>query len=158
ASIRVKLPQTKQTMTRSRRDFLKASAAAAAAASLKPVVAEAAPTAAAETPAAIKAFEKKLQRARPLALNAVKVTGGPLKNAQDLTAKYLLSLNPDSMMAYYRERAGLKKKAEPLVGWDGGDRNLTGHIAGHHLSAVSIFYKVTGDARFKQRADYLVKE
>ena len=147
-------------MTRSRRDFLKASAAAAAAASLTPTLAEAreALPSAPETPAALRAFEKRLQRARPLALGAVKVTGGPLKNAQDLTAKYLLALNPDRMMAYPRERAGLARKAEPLVGWDGNAKNLTGHIAGHHLSAVSIFYKVTGDARFKQRADYLVME
>jgi DUF1680 family protein len=147
-------------MTRSRRDFLKASAAAAAAASLKAseaLAAEATPPAA-ETPAAIRAFEKRLQRARPLPLGAIRVTGGPLKNAQDLTAKYLLALNPDSMMAYPRERAGLKRKAEPYAGWDGNAKNLTGHIAGHHLSAVSIFYRVTGDARFKARADYLVKE
>ena len=37
-------------------------------------------------------------------------------------------------------------------------RQLTGHIAGHHLSAVSLMYAATGDARFKQRADYLVSE
>ncbi|HEV8233423.1 MAG TPA: beta-L-arabinofuranosidase domain-containing protein, partial [Gemmatimonadaceae bacterium] len=44
------------------------------------------------------------------------------------------------------------------AGWDGGGRNLTGHIAGHHLSAVSLMYLSTGDARFKTRADYLVNE
>ena len=53
------------------------------------------------------------------------------------------------MMAYYRMRAGLPKKAEPYAGWDGDGRNLTGHIAGHHLSAVSLMYAATGDARFK---------
>ena len=53
------------------------------------------------------------------------------------------------MLAYYRIRAGLPKKAEPYGGWDGGGRNLTGHIAGHHLSAVSLMYAATGDARFK---------
>ena len=62
------------------------------------------------------------------------------------------------MMAHYRLRAGLPKKAEPYEGWDGGGRNLTGHIAGHHLSGVSLMYRATGDARFKARADYLVKE
>ena len=56
------------------------------------------------------------------------------------------------MMAYYRVRAGLPQKAEPYAGWDGGGRNLTGHIAGHHLSAVSLMYLATGDERFKQRA------
>ena len=96
--------------------------------------------------------------ARPLPLSAVRLTGGPLKRAQDLDAEYLLKLEPDRMLAYYRQRAGLEPKAKPYGGWDGGGRNLTGHIAGHYLSAVSLMWAATGDARFRQRADYLVKE
>jgi DUF1680 family protein len=97
--------------------------------------------------------------ARPLPLSAVRLTGGPLKNAQDLTAKYLLELEPDRMMAGYRKRAGLEPKAEGYGGWDDPDgRQLTGHIAGHYLSAVSLMYAATGDERFRERADYLVKE
>ncbi len=159
----------------SRREFLQRSATAAAAASLAPLatagagVADAAGTAAgtaaaaparaaADDPAAIRAFEKRMLRARPLALGRVTVTGGPLRHAQDLTAAYLLSLDPDRMMAYYRRRAGLPQKAEPYGGWDGDAKNLTGHIAGHHLSAVSIFHAITGDPRFKARAAYLVRE
>ena len=96
--------------------------------------------------------------ARPLPLTAVRLTGGPLKKAQELDAAYLLSLNPDRMLAFYRERAGLAPKADGYTGWDADGRQLTGHIAGHHLSAVSLMYAATGDARFKQRADYLVSE
>src|SRR5438477_50250 len=96
--------------------------------------------------------------ARPLPLSAVRLTGGPLKHAQDLDIDYLLKLEPDRMMAYYRKRAGLEPKAQGYTGWDGDGRNLTGHIAGHYLSAVSLMYAATGDARFKERADYLVKE
>jgi hypothetical protein len=62
------------------------------------------------------------------------------------------------MLAPYRARAGLETKAEPLTGWDGGGRNLTGHIAGHYLSGVSLMYEATGDARMKERADYIVRE
>jgi hypothetical protein len=98
------------------------------------------------------------ERARPLPLSAVRLTGGPLKVAQDLDAKYLLELEPDRMLAYFRLRAGLPKKAEPYGGWDGGGRNLTGHIAGHYLSAVSLMWAATGDARFKARADYIVDQ
>ena len=94
--------------------------------------------------------------ARPLPLTAVRLTGGPLKKAQDLDAAYLLSLEPDRMLAYYRKRAGLPQKADGYTGWDADGRQLTGHIAGHHLSAVSLMYAATGDARFKQRADYIV--
>ena len=96
--------------------------------------------------------------ARPLPLSAVRLTGGPLKRAQDLDAEYLLKLEPDRMLAYYRKQAGLEPKAPGLTGWDGDGRNLTGHIAGHYLSAVSLMYAATGDQRFKARADYIVKE
>ena len=96
--------------------------------------------------------------ARPLPLSAVRVTGGPLKRAQDLNAEYLLKLEPDRMMAYYRKRAGLEPKAEGYGGWDGDGKNLTGHIGGHYLSGVSMMYASTGDPRFKERADYIVRE
>src|SRR3989442_4637269 len=96
--------------------------------------------------------------ARPLPWSAVRLTGGPLKHAQDLDAAYLLKLEPDRMMAYYRKRAGLEPKAVGYGGWDGDGRNLTGHIAGHYLSAVSLMYASTGDEQFKVRADYIVKE
>ena len=96
--------------------------------------------------------------ARPLPLSAVRVTGGPLKRAQELDAEYLLKLEPDRMMAYYRKRAGLEPKAAGYGGWDGDAKNLTGHIAGHYLSAVSLMYAATGDPRFKERADTLVRE
>lgn len=96
--------------------------------------------------------------ARPLPLSAVRVTGGPLKRAQELDAAYLLKLEPDRLMSFYRVRAGLKPKAEGYGGWDGDGKNLTGHIASHYLSAVSLMYAATGDTRFKQRADYIVRE
>ena len=77
--------------------------------------------------------------ARPLPLSAVRLTGGPLKNAQDLDAKYLLALEPDRMLAGYRLRAGLEPKAKGYGGWDSVDgKQLTGHIGGHYLSAVSL--------------------
>src|SRR6266849_402779 len=83
------------------------------------------------------------EAARPLPLNAVRLTGGPLKRAQELDAEYLLKLEPDRMLSFYRTRAGLPKKAEPYGGWDGEGRNLTGHIAGHYLSAVGFMWVAT---------------
>ncbi|MHC4752345.1 MAG: glycoside hydrolase family 127 protein [Planctomycetota bacterium] len=106
----------------------------------------------------MKTHEEKALMAQPLDLSNVRLLGGPLKQAQDLDAKYLLELEPDRMLAYYRQRAGLEPKAKPYGGWDGGGRNLTGHIAGHYLSAVSLMWAATGDARFKERGDYIVKE
>jgi DUF1680 family protein len=139
-------------MRSTRRKFMQLSTAAASALSLPSIA-----FSEAHSPA-VRAVEDKLIKARPLPLNKVRLTGGPLKTAQDVTAVYLLDLDPDRMMAYYRVRAGLAQKAEPYGSWDGGGRNLTGHIAGHHLSGVSLMYLATGDARFKNRADYLVRE
>jgi len=97
--------------------------------------------------------------ARPLPLSAVRLTGGPLRHAQELDAKYLLALAPDRMLAGYRIRAGLAPKANAYGGWDAVDgKQLTGHFAGHYLSAVSLMWAATGDPRFKERADYIVKE
>src|SRR5207247_11101013 len=45
-------------------------------------------------------------RARPFPLSAVRLTGGPLKHAHELMSRYLLRLDPDRMLAYYRARAG----------------------------------------------------
>lgn len=111
-----------------------------------------------ETPNAVQASEAKILKVRPLPLNSVRLTGGPLKHAQELDAEYLLQLEPDRMLAYLRQRAGLEPKAKPYGGWDGAGRQLTGHIAGHYLSAVSLMWAATGDNRFKERADYIVSE
>ena len=147
-------------MDSTRRDFLQLSATAASALALRPLELDGAPAEEAQLARdpAVRAFEEKMIRARPVPLSKVRVLGGPLKQAQELTARYLLELEPDRMLAFYRLRAGLAQKAEPYRGWDGPGRNLTGHVAGHHLSAVCLMSLATGDARFKERADYIVRE
>lgn len=102
--------------------------------------------------------QSKTVKLNPLPLDHVRLTGGPLKAAQEADAEYLLELQPDRMLAFLRQRAGLKPKAEGYGGWDGPKRNLTGHIAGHYLSAVSLMWAATGDARFKERANYIVDQ
>lgn len=112
----------------------------------------------AQTKNPARSSEEKLVKARPIALEKVRLTGGPLKRAQDLDLEYLLTLEPDRMLAYLRRSAKLDPKAKGYGGWDGDGRQLTGHIAGHYLSAVSLAYTASGDDRFKERADYIVKE
>ena len=102
--------------------------------------------------------DKVALKAVPLPLSSVRLTGGPLKKAQDLDAQYLLELQPERMLAFLRQSAGLDPEAQGYGGWDGPGRQLTGHIAGHYLSAISMMYATTGDVRFKQRADAFVTE
>jgi DUF1680 family protein len=109
-----------------------------------------------ENPAELES--SKTIKLNPLPLNLVRLPGGPHNAAQDADAKYLLELQPDRMLAFLRQRAGLKPKAEGYGGWDGPGRNLTGHIAGHYLSAVSLMWAATGDVRFKERANYMVEQ
>ncbi|MBI9016369.1 MAG: glycoside hydrolase family 127 protein [Phycisphaerae bacterium] len=107
----------------------------------------------------IQELERKLLQVNPLPLEDVRLLSGPLKKAQDLNKKTLLALEPDRLMAGYRIRAGLTPKAKGYGGWDSVEgKQLTGHIAGHWLSGVSLTYAATGDQRFKELADYLVRE
>jgi hypothetical protein len=49
-------------------------------------------------------------------LTAVRLTGGPLKRAQDLDTAYLLSLDPDRMLAFYRKDSRRQLRSErPVV-------------------------------------------
>jgi hypothetical protein len=140
-------------MSLSRRDLLKIGLGAGATPALAGLPLVERPSTSEAAPARGEALQ-----ARPLPLSAVRLTGGPLKHAQELDGRYLLQLEPDRMLAFYRQRAGLTPKAEPYGGWDGGGRNLTGHVAGHYLSAVSLMWAATGDQRFKERTDYIVSE
>src|SRR5258707_5540038 len=81
--------------------------------------------------------DKVQLKAVPLPLSSVRLTGGPLKKAQDLDAAYLLELQPERMLAFLRQRAGLDPKAQGHGGWAGPRRPLTRHIRGHHPPAVS---------------------
>ena len=55
-------------------------------------------------------------------------------------------------LAALRTAAGLDAKAPQLGGWDKDKgRSLTGHIAGHLLSALSLMYAATGDARIERK-------
>ncbi len=147
-------------MSLSRRTILKLGLGAGAATLLDaiPTGLARAGTAPALDPLLAPAPKERILAARPIPLHRVRLTGGPLKLHQDADIKYLLELEPDRMLHYYRTVAGLPAKAPPYDGWDGGGRNLTGHIAGHYLSAISAMYAATGDKRFKDRVDYIVNE
>ena len=72
-------------------------------------------------------------KAVPLPLSAVRLTGGPLKKAQDLDAQYLLDLQPDRMLAFLRQRAGARppRRRGTADGTNPG-RQLTGSHRGHY--------------------------
>lgn len=98
----------------------------------------------------------------PFALGDVDLLDGPFLMARRRSEEYLLSLEPDRMLHTFRMNAGLQPKAEGYGGWESAsmwaDIHCQGHTLGHYLSACSLMYGATRDARFKRRADHLVAE
>jgi uncharacterized protein len=103
-----------------------------------------------------------VDHARPIAalrafdLRDVQVLDGPFKRATDLHRDYLLQIEPDRLLAWFRKEAGLAPKAEVYGGWE--SEKLAGHSLGHYLSACALMYRSTSDPRFKARIDDIVGE
>lgn len=89
-------------------------------------------------------------------LNSVRLTESAFKRAQEMDRCYLMSLDPDRLLAPYLKEAGLEPKAENYPNWE--STGLDGHIGGHYLSALSFLYASTGNAEVGRRLDYLLSE
>src|SRR4030095_14436901 len=96
------------------------------------------------------------QPLRAFPLQQVKLLPGIFKDAQQTDMNYMLELDPDRLLAPYLKEAGLTPKKESYANWE--NTGLDGHIGGHYLSALSIMYAATGDARMTQRLDYMLAE
>ena len=112
----------------------------------------------AQYPVPLKITDKVAAAAVPFRLEEVRLLDGPFRDAMIRDQEYLLSLDENRLLHTFRLTAGLPSTAQPLGGWEAPDVELRGHAVGHYLSAVSIMYASTGDARFKARADGLVAQ
>ncbi|MES1223338.1 MAG: beta-L-arabinofuranosidase domain-containing protein, partial [Bacteroidota bacterium] len=86
----------------------------------------------------------------------VRLLNSPFKNAMEKDAAYLLSIDPNRLLHRFYKNAGLPAKGDVYGGWE--SEGLSGHTMGHYLSACSMMYASTGDARFPRRVNYLVDE
>ncbi len=94
----------------------------------------------------------------PFNLDQVRLLDGPLKTAQELDQKYLLSLEPDSLLYTFRTNAGLEAPGVPHGGWEAPTIEVRGQFVGHYLSALALMYASTSDDRFKERGSLMVSE
>ena len=94
--------------------------------------------------------------AEPFPLPQVRLLDGPFRDAMARDENYLLSLDCDRLLYNFRVNANLPTQARPYGGWEAPNGELRGHSVGHYLSACSLMYASTGDARFKERADKIV--
>jgi DUF1680 family protein len=96
------------------------------------------------------------REARGFNLADVRLLDGPFKKAMLLDAQYLLRLEPNRFLSWFRKEAGLKPKGEVYGGWEA--RGIAGHSLGHYLSACAMMFASTGDVRFRERVNYIVSE
>ncbi len=92
--------------------------------------------------------------AQPFSLADVRLLGGPFEICEEATEKYLLTLEPQRLLAGFRVNSGLKPKGEIYGGWETG--GLAGHSLGHYLTACSQAFARSGDPRFKAKIDAIV--
>src|ERR1043165_9486362 len=94
--------------------------------------------------------------ALPFEPKDVRLLDGPFQHAMELDARFLLSVEPDRLLSWFRRGAGLAPRAANYCGWEA--RGVDGHSLGHYLSACARMYQDTGDARFAERVNYIVNE
>lgn len=75
--------------------------------------------------------------------------------------EYLISLDPDRLLAWFRREAGLTPKAPVYGGWESEvvaepNQSLPGAIPGFYLSSMANCYDSTHDPRIRERLTYMV--
>ena len=95
-------------------------------------------------------------------LEDVRITDGQFLQIQELDHEYLLTLDPDRLLSWFRREAGLMQKQEPYPFWESEEAYLgwplAGHILGFYMSSMSMMYQSTGDARILERLTYVLDE
>jgi DUF1680 family protein len=90
-------------------------------------------------------------------LQEVRLLDGPFRHAMELDGAYLLSLDTERLVRNFRVNAGLPSGAEPLGGWEAPDCELRGHFVGHYMSACAQMYAATGEGRYKEKGQAVVR-
>ncbi len=106
-------------------------------------------------------------------LEEVNLLDGPLKRAQDLNIKFLMSYDVDRLLTPFVRQAGLsatkdtknkyynwETKHPNHSNWGGGGFDLSGHVGGHYMTALALAYASCHEADMKakilKRIDYMV--
>ncbi|RYD19282.1 MAG: glycosyl hydrolase, partial [Verrucomicrobiaceae bacterium] len=102
----------------------------------------------------LSAADLPVKVSNPIPIADVRLLDSPFLDAQKRDLEYMLSLDPDRLLSGMRAGAGMEPKGKLYGGWE---KNGSG-IVGHYLSACAWMAAATGDARIKQRMDYIVGE
>lgn len=89
-------------------------------------------------------------------LQQVRLLDSPFKQAQDRNIDYVMSMEPDRLLAPYLLEAGLEPRAQNYGNWE--DSGLNGHIGGHYLTALSLAWAATGRQDVLDRLNDMLDE
>ncbi|WP_426512029.1 beta-L-arabinofuranosidase domain-containing protein [Dactylosporangium sp. McL0621] len=137
-----------------RRTLLQASALGAATAALAPELSGAAAAAVPPQPG-----PGGTAPVRPFQLGEVKLGGGLFQEKRDRTKAFLRAYDERRFLVLFNNQAGRANPAGVAVpgGWEDGGL-LSGHWAGHYLTALAQAYADQGEAVYKTKLDWMVGE
>lgn len=97
----------------------------------------------------------------------VRLLDGPMLEQFRANHAFFLSLNDDSLLQPFRQKAGLSAPGEEMGGWYSWSKdfdpphNMTGYVPGHtfgqYMSGLARAYAVTGDEVTRQKIQRLVR-
>lgn len=90
------------------------------------------------------------------ALSEVRLLKSPFADACQTDLNYMLSLDPDRLLAPFLREAGLPPKAQSYGNWE--NTGLDGHIGGHYLSALANMYASLHNNEVLHRLNYMLDE
>lgn len=98
-------------------------------------------------------------------INEVRLNDGIFKTSQDLGKNFIMSLDPDRLLAPIAYSTGAAKDTSKYYGgWEAyryrtyTGTGISGHSLGHWLSAMADMYAATGDDKVKEKLDYTVNK
>ncbi|MDQ3842945.1 MAG: glycoside hydrolase family 127 protein [Bacteroidota bacterium] len=97
-------------------------------------------------------FSQKQLSAFPI--SSVQLLKGPFTEAQQTDLEYMLTLDPDRLLAPFLKEAGIEPRKPNYGNWE--NTGLDGHIGGHYLSALSNMYAATGNKEAFRRLNYMI--
>lgn len=101
-------------------------------------------------------FAQVSQKIQYFPLRDITLSESIFTKAMKADKNYMMSMEPDRLLAPYLKESDLSPKAENYPNWE--NTGLDGHIGGHYISALSLMYASTGDPEVKQRFDYMIDE
>ncbi len=110
----------------------------------------------------IKVSPEKPNHRELFDLSDVRLGNSQFKDIQELDHQYLLTLQPDRLLSWFRREAGLTPKASPYPFWESedvwGGGPLPGHVLGFYLSSMAMMYSATGDEQIRDSLDHTLRE